>query len=189
MQIDLKIILTTACLAALAQSPACAQSNLQVFFKSNAQYDDVVIEEILTTDTFVLKAEVGEKGEVIKLIGLQAPSAPKKRKSDIKRNELGMVIKDPVTPETPLEEKAIEFVRKLLEGRHVRLEFDDEKSDDDFHTLAYVFLKDDGTFINAEILRNGFADLQIRPPNLKYANELRQAYKEAREEKRGLQGQ
>lgn len=170
-------------------NPAWAQSNFDIFFKSEAQYSDVVVEEILTTDTLVLKGDTGEKGEVIKLIGLQAPHAPRKRKSEIKRNELGMVIKEPVSPETPLEEEAYEFARNLLVGRHVRLEFDAEKNTEDFQTFAYVFLKDDGTLINAEILRYGYASLQIRPPNLKYANELRQAYKEAHEEKRGLQGQ
>ena len=34
------------------------------------------------------------------------------------------------------------FTRELLEGQHVRLEFDNEKKDDDYFTLAYVFLKD-----------------------------------------------
>ncbi|OGX38153.1 MAG: hypothetical protein A3C36_06500 [Omnitrophica WOR_2 bacterium RIFCSPHIGHO2_02_FULL_52_10] len=189
MKLDLKIIFGAACLAALTHNPACAQSNFDILFKSETQYADVVIEEILTTDTIVLKERMGEKGEVIKLIGLQAPDAPRKRKADIKRNELGMVIKGPVTPETPLEETAFEFVRNMLVGRHVRIEFDVEKKDEDFQTFAYVFRKDDGTFVNAEILRQGFAYLQIRPPNIKYADELRQAYKEAREEKRGLQGQ
>ncbi len=44
-------------------------------------------------------------------------------------------------------------------------------------------------FLNAEILRQGFANLSIRPPNMKFAKELREAYREARAEKRGLQGQ
>jgi micrococcal nuclease len=189
MHIDLKIILGAACLASLVHNPACAQSSFDILFKSEAQYADVVVEEILTTDTLALQGRMGEKREVIKLIGLQAPNAPRKRKTDIKRNELGMVIKEPVTPETPLEENVFEFVRNLLVGRHVRLEFDTEKKDEDFQTFAYVFLKDDGTFVNAEILRQGYAYLQIRPPNIKYADELRQAYKEARDEKRGLQGQ
>jgi endonuclease YncB( thermonuclease family) len=50
-------------------------------------------------------------------------------------------------------------------------------------------LLDNELFVNAEILRQGFAFLQIRPPNTKYSKELREAYTEARLEKRGLQGE
>ncbi len=38
------------------------------------------------------------------------------------------------------------------------------------------------------IRRQGFASLHIRPPNTKYSDQLSAAYREAREEKRGLQG-
>ena len=189
MQLTFKTFLAALFLSASAPGLAHAQSNMDYFFKSTDQYDDVVVDEVITANTIVLKGKTGDKGEVIKLIGLRAPESPKRRTSDIKRDEFGFVLQEPVTLESPLEEKALEFVQNILVGRHVRLEFDDEKSDEDFRTLAYVFLKDDGTLINAEILRKGFADLQIRPPNLKYVNELRNAYKEARNEKRGLQGQ
>ena len=77
----------------------------------------------------------------------------------------------------------------LLDQKRVRLEFDDDKKDDELNTLAYVFLKDENTFINAEILRQGYAQLQVRPPNTKYKQELRSAYKEAREQFRGVHGQ
>jgi len=37
-----------------------------------------------------------------------------------------------------------------------------------------------------EILKQGFANLQIAAPNLKYSDLFRAAYREARTEKRGL---
>ena len=168
---------------------AFGESNFDFFFKNSAQYKDVIVEKILSTNTFRLKGKIGEKGKVIKLIGLRAPKPPKKKTENIKRNEFGIVIKDPVTPLTPLEEIAFEFAQELLEGQHVRLELDTEKMGENNETLAYVFLLEDNTFINTEILRHGFAHLSIRPPNTKYADELRAAYKEARSEQRGLQGQ
>jgi len=174
----------------LCSGLAFGESNFDFFFKNDAaQYKDAIVEEILSTDTFRLKGAVGEKGEVIKLIGLRAPKPPKKKTEDIKRNEFGVVIKKPVTPLTPVEKKAFEFARELLEGRHVRLEFDAEKNGEKHETLAYVFLLEENIFVNTEILRHGFAHLRIRPPNMKYADELREAYKEARSEQRGLQGQ
>ncbi|MCK5260375.1 MAG: thermonuclease family protein [Candidatus Omnitrophica bacterium] len=57
-------------------------------------------------------------------------------------------------------------------------------------TLAYVFLLEGMIFL---LMRRscamGFAHLSISPPNTKYADKLRDAYKEARSGQRGLQGQ
>ncbi len=168
---------------------AFGESDLDFFFKTNEQYKDDVVKEIVSTDTIRLQGKVGEKDELVKLIGLRAPQPPKKKTEEIKRNEYGIVIKGPVSPLTPLEKQAFEFVRELLEGQHVRLEFDSEKNSEENETLAYIFLISDNTFVNTEVLRHGFAHLSIRPPNMKYANELRAAYKEARAEQRGLQAQ
>ena len=166
-----------------------AESNFEFFFKNSSQYQDVVIDDISSTDRIYLKAKTGEKREVIKLIGLKAPKAPKRKKVDLERDEHNFVIDKVVSPMTPIEEKAYEYVRELLVGQHVRLEFDNEKISEDHETLAYVFFLKDNTLVNSEILRQGFAHLQIRPPNSKYNKELREAYKEARAEKRGLQGE
>jgi len=168
---------------------ASSESNFDFFFKSAEQYKDVVVKEVRSADTIVLEGKVGEKGEIIKLIGLRAPKPPRRKTEDIKRDQFGLVIKEPVSPLTPIEEKAFEFTQELLEGRHVRLEFDADKKSESHATLAYVFLLKDNIFVNTEILRHGFAHLSIRPPNTKYAKELRKAYKEARAEQRGLQGQ
>lgn len=164
-------------------------SDLNFLFKDATQYKDVIVEKIRSTDTIVLKGKNEKNGEVIKLIGLRAPSAPKRKKIDVDRDQYGFIKEQNVSPLTPLEEQAYDFVKELLEGEHVRLEFDSNKKSENYSTLAYVFLLDDDTFVNTEILRHGFAHLQIRPPNTKYTKQLREAYKEARSEKRGLQGE
>jgi len=170
--------------------PAYPETNMDFFFKLDSQYKDVIIKDVRSADTFILEEKkIGEKPELIRLIGLRAPEAPKRKKEDRKRDEFGFVIKEPVSPLTPIETKAMDYVVELVEGQHVRLEFDVEKINDKFETMAYVFLLDEGTFVNAEILRQGYADLRIRPPNTKYADQLRAAYKEAHSEKRGLRGQ
>lgn len=169
--------------------PAFGESHADFFFKNAARYKDAVVKDILSADTFVLEGKGGEEGETIRLIGLRAPETPRKKAKDIKRDTFGFVIKEPVSPAASIEERAFEFVKDFLEGRHVRLEFDAQEKSEDYVTLAYVFLTDDNTFVNAEILRLGFAHLRIQPPNTKYAEELRAAYREARAEKRGLQGE
>lgn len=185
----LKQLVIVSFLTVLCFGPAFGESNFDFFFKNDARYRDVIVDEVLSADTLRLRGEIGDKGEVIKLIGLRAPKPPKKRTVDIERDDLGMAIKKPATPMTSIEEKAFEFVRELLEGQHVRLEFDAEKMGETGETLSYVFLAGNNLFVNAEIVRQGFAHLSIRPPNTKYDDELREAYKEARDEQRGLQGQ
>jgi len=69
------------------------------------------------------------------------------------------------------------------------LEFDVERKSGDYKTLAYVFLAKDNIFVNAEILRQGYAYLQIIPPNTRYVELFKEAYREARLERRGLQAE
>lgn len=167
--------------AAIAQRLQ-AQSDFQLFFSDKTKYQDILAEEVLSADTFKL-----ESGEKIKLIGLKAPEAPTKKK--VERDEQGMVIvKKNKDPFLSFGEQAYQFAVDLLEGKRVRLEFDIEKNSPE-GTPAYVFLLEENIFVNTEILRQGFADLQIHPPNVKYAQELRASYQEARKEKRGLQGE
>lgn len=142
--------------------------------------ENVLVERILSADTIVL-----ENGKTIKLIGLKAPDAPRRPKVEYDKN--GFPIENIVLPENTLEEKAFAFAHKLLVGKKVRLEFDETKSNDHFITVAYVFFVENNMMANTEILRYGYADLHIQPPNFKYEEHLRNAYKEARREKRGLQ--
>ncbi len=51
-------------------------------------------------------------------------------------------------------------------------------------TLAYVYLED-GTFLNAEIIKQGYGFAYTRFP-FKYMDEFRHYQREAREQNRGL---
>ena|SRR3989338_5855150 len=161
---------------------AFAESTTNPLFGSDASknYANARVEKVLTAGTFML-----ESGEKIRLIGLEPPDAPRRR-ANLPTDEHGFPIEEKANPETSIEEQAYDFVKNLLEGQYVRLEFDVQNKSDDLKTLAYVFLKD-GTLLNAEILRQGFANLKLTPLNRKYAPRLREAYQEARKEMRGLQ--
>jgi micrococcal nuclease len=52
-------------------------------------------------------------------------------------------------------------------------------------TLAYIFLQD-GTHLNAEIIRQGYGFAVSGSPPLKYQEKFRQLEREAREQRRGL---
>ncbi len=151
----------------------------------NYKYKDVVVDEVLSVDTFRLK-----DGQKFRLIGLRVPKDfILKKKGKKKRDKYGFVVKEKESPFISFNEKAISFVKGLIEGKHVRLEFDVQRTDENYVSLAYVFLIEDNTFINAEILRAGFAYLSLGPLNKKYEKQLKSAYQEARRELRGVHGQ
>lgn len=56
--------------------------------------------------------------------------------------------------------KAIEFLQLKTKGQKVFLKFDDTKHDENNHLLVYMYLKNK-TFLNAHLLKNGFANVDI----------------------------
>ena len=147
---------------------------------TSKKYEHVRVEKVVRADTFIL-----ESGEYVRLIGVDAPDPPKPER--VPTDPYGFPVKQEVNPIVPVSQQSYEFVRNLLEDQYVRLEFDAQRISD-HQTLAYVFLKD-GTFLNEEILKEGFANLKTIPPNTKYVERLKKAYQEARREKRGLQNE
>jgi hypothetical protein len=76
------------------------------------------------------------------------------------------------------------FIRKVVEGKEVKLEYDRKKVDEGGQILAYVYLLD-GTFLNAEVIKQGYARVNEKLP-FKHIEEFRYYEKEARENKRGI---
>ena len=77
----------------------------------------------------------------------------------------------------------------MVQRKRVILEFDQANAHighkDKYRlTLAYVFLED-GTFLNAEIIKQGYGFAYTRFP-FKYMDEFRGYQREAREQGRGL---
>ena len=61
----------------------------------------------------------------------------------------------------PFGDAATKFMKSLLEGRDVRLEYDGPPKDQYNRTLAYVYLGD-GRLANLEIIRAGYAETYRR---------------------------
>jgi len=113
-------------------------------------------------DTLILNGN-----ETVRLIGVDTPET-----------------KDPRKLVQYFGEEAYGFTKSLLEGKRVRLEYDQERIDKYGRTLAYVYLED-GTFLNAEIIKQGYGFAYTIYP-FKYMEEFRRYEREARENKRGL---
>ena len=123
-----------------------------------------VVERVVDGDTIIV-----EGAGSVRLIGVDTPET--------------------VHPNRPVEffgKEASAFTKRLLEGKRVRLEYDQERADRYGRTLAYVYLAD-GTFVNAEIIRRGYGHAYTRFP-FRHMEAFRQFEREARNGRRGMWG-
>jgi len=91
--------------------------------------------------------------------------------------------------------EATEMNQRLVEGKEVRLEYDVERKErtnewklkifGEPRTLAYVYLGD-GTFVNAWLVKYGFAKVMTVKPNVQHKDLFLELERNARENKLGL---
>ena len=93
---------------------------------------------------------------------------------------------DPREPVQYFGREATAFARRLAEGRPVRLEFEGVRKDKYDRTLAYVYLPD-GTSLNAELIRQGYAHAYTQFP-FSRLEEFLALQREAIEHGRGFWG-
>ena len=136
------------------------------------------VSRVIDGDTIKL-----QNGEMVRLIGIDTPEMKNnaKLKRDVKERH--------VTAKAELKKgrQAYLFTKHLVEGKKVHLKFDRNKYDNYHRTLAYVFLSS-GLFVNAEIVKDGYAYVYSVKPDLQYAPLFRRLYKEAKDHRRGLWG-
>lgn len=152
------------------------EAKVSLPFGKKYDYSDVLVKRAVDGDTLLL-----ETGERVRLIGIDTPEIHEsdKLQRDIRRTKQdAAAIKE-------MGMRSYQFTKKMVEGKRVSLEFDVERYDRYKRLLAYVYLKD-GTFVNAEIIKQGYASLMTYPPNVKYVDTFKELYKEARENNRGL---
>jgi endonuclease YncB( thermonuclease family) len=124
------------------------------------------VQRVSDGDTFV--ADVGGRRERIRVIGVDTPESVA-----------------PNRPDEPYGEEASDFAKRYLDGETVRLAGDAEPRDRYGRMLAYVWLAD-GTFWNALLVAEGYAQQLTIPPNVTYASLFRRLAAEARRQDRGL---
>jgi micrococcal nuclease len=102
---------------------------------------------------------------------------------------IGIDTPETVDPRKPVEyfgREASEYLRAMLAGRAVRLEYDQTRRDRYGRTLAYLYLAD-GRFVNLEMVRQGYAHAYVKYP-FRLMDEFVAAEHEAREANRGMWG-
>lgn len=102
---------------------------------------------------------------------------------------IGVDTPETVKPGSPVEcfgKAASRANAELVEGERVRLVEDVESHDRYGRRLAYVYRVSDGLFVNAELVRQGFATPATYPPNVAHADEFAALARRARRDRRGL---
>jgi micrococcal nuclease len=84
------------------------------------------------------------------------------------------------------DQQSAGFLRQMIINKVVRLEYDHDRTDRYDRTLAYLYLPD-GTFVNAEIVKQGYATAYTAFP-FRFMEQFRAYEREARAAKRGLWG-
>jgi micrococcal nuclease len=130
----------------------------------------VTVERVVDGDTIEVNPAVGGK-EDVQLIGVDTPETV-----------------DPNEPVQPYGTQASAFTKRQLEGKRVTLIFDQERTDQYDRALAYVRLSGQSTTFNETLLRQGYAQLYIEPPNDRYEARFGQAQEAAKRAQRGIWG-
>lgn len=126
------------------------------FIRHNETQDNVYDHRVFVTrvidgDTFWVTHE--DEAFKVRFIGIDAPET---RNSG--RKKKGYFGKE-----------AADKVRELTENQWVYLKYDVEKTDRYQRRLAYIYLEN-GTFLNAYLIENGFAVVDTHPPNIEYVD-------------------
>ncbi len=102
---------------------------------------------------------------------------------------IGIDTPESVKPGSPVEcfaRRASAFNARLVAGERVRLVRDIEERDHYGRLLAYVYRARDGLFVNAELVRRGYATAATFPPNVAHELQFRRLANRARMSGRGL---
>lgn len=107
----------------------------------------------------------------------------------LKVRYIGIDTPETVDPRKPVQCFGVEASNKnkeLVSGRRVRLENDVSETDKYGRLLKYVYVSD--TFINLELVKQGYAYSYPYPPDIKYQDQFIDAQRLAREQNKGLWG-
>jgi micrococcal nuclease len=123
----------------------------------------VTVKRAVDGETIEISPDVDGK-DTVRLIGIDAPEKEK-----------------PGCGAQPLAQEAADRLANW-EGSNVKLEFDEDRTDRYGRLLVYVHADALGDImLNEDMLRSGYAQLWILPPNTKFEDKLRGAQQDAKE--------
>ena len=148
--------------AVVTTTPTTTSQTQQPQQATQQQTNTVLVTRVIDGDTIEI-----EGGQKVRYIGIDTPET--------------------VDPRKPVQCFGVEASNKnkeLVSGKRVRLEKDVSETDKYGRLLRYIYICD--TFVNLELVKQGFAYSSTYPPDVKYQSQFATAQKEAQEENRGL---
>jgi micrococcal nuclease len=124
---------------------------------------------VRVVDGDTIRVRLGGREERVRYIGIDTPESVK-----------------PGTPVQCYAKHAARANAALVAGRRVRLVGDAEARDRYGRLLAYVYRVPDGAFVNAALVRDGYARTMTIPPNVAHADQFATLARGARQAGRGL---
>jgi micrococcal nuclease len=155
-----------ACLVLLAALVVLALDRLAPSDPGSGKASGVVT-RVVDGDT--VHVRIGGDDEAVRYIGIDTPETVK-----------------PGTPVQCFGKAASAYNHRLVEGQPVRLRFDAERRDRYGRLLAYVYRDRDGLFVNAALVRGGYATTLSIAPNTAHARQFSALERRARRGRRGL---
>ena len=132
---------------------------------------DPVVPVLDVTDGDTIEVELDGVEENVRYIGVDTPEV------------------DPSIGVECFGSDASAFNRELVGGREVRLVFDAERRDRYGRLLAYIYRRPDDLFVNAKLVREGYARTLTIEPNDSFAGLLDRLERAAANAGRGLWGE
>jgi micrococcal nuclease len=135
---------------------------------ANSAVDIGTVVEVIDGDTVDLS--IAGHRQRVRLIGIDTPET-----------------KHPSKPVQCYGPEATKFTESLLaHGTEVRIERDAEARDTYDRLLVYLYRTSDNTFINLELVLQGFAHVLTIEPNIAYMDKFVAASRDAQSNNRGL---
>jgi len=126
---------------------------------------NAVVQSVIDGDSLTLA-----DGRTVRMVGIQAPKLPKGRPNFV---------------EWPFAREAQAALSELVQGRSVTLHFGGTRQDRYGRVLAQL-AREDGLWVQGELIRRGFARIYTFPDNRAAAAEMLLLEREARAQRRGL---
>lgn len=178
----LKALLSLAILLAINafHSTASPRPTTSATRQSTSLPSKGTIERVIDGDTVAVRFDGAV--EKVRLIGVDTPEKRPSKRASLQSARSHQSLQSIME----LGERASRMMRELApEGLPVTIEYDVTPRDKYGRLLGHLFTQD-GTMLNEEIIKRGYAQLLTIPPNVKYVSRFQMALTESRAARRGL---
>jgi len=161
----------------IREGRVCAQYSREPAGVDKRDYYGVRVSEVINGCSLRL-----ENGEILRLIGIETPEneATTKLQADARAKNI------PAEVLVVMGKEATAFLKEMVDGKLIDVEFDVLPRDLYGALSGYVFVDQGKIFVNAEIIKRGYTPLVPTAANTRYQDMFKQLYQEAYARSQGI---